>query len=657
MLELLAIQAFLQFNQQVQPYRFYQYIQQKNSFVEGILPEEIMRLSPRNVFYLLEKKYGKQVYSAFQYSENMESPVVQCTDSQWLKQTKMVGINVRTIGSFWNIVKYALTLPKAQNSIHILPIWECGVVASLYGMASWNINTEFFSPELQWHFPHLDTVEKQFKVVVNILHLMEKTVGMDVIPHTDRYSEIVLCNPFLFEWLQRNDLKIVNHDANLHEKVQEKILEFLAKNNSATYNIDFIKNINDIFFTTQLPDYERSRILFGEKNDLARRTERRNQLIQFLYEAGYETVPATMGPPYRGIEVDANENAKTIDKDGRIWRDYKISEPEQFSRVFGPLARYKLHEAKDKNKNWELDFEKPRRNVYEYVAQKYAEVAQNYGLDFMRGDMSHVQMRSKGVPAKADEFYDIHKYIKGFVQKEKPWFGYFAESFLAPDGVMAYGSELEHLEQSDADVTLGDLQSSIVGSEEFLQNFKHYHNVLKTRTFAPCFTIMTADKDDPRFDSFYVKGNELRFFVGLFLTEMPSYMGLGFECRDTHLTPAPNEHYTKLYVFQIDEGEKATFSPYQWGKNKLLFDNINQLRLLAEWLLPLIENKKLIWLQEPDNQKVISWTFESSPYTFVINLDVEKEQKNPVKGKIIFSTAKNTQVKILQAGECIVMEQ
>jgi hypothetical protein len=85
----------------------------------------------------------------------------------------MVGINVRTIQSFWNVVKY-FTLPASQSSIHLLPIWECGVVASLYGMAGWNINPEFYDAELASYYPHLDTVEKQLKVVVNILHALGK---------------------------------------------------------------------------------------------------------------------------------------------------------------------------------------------------------------------------------------------------------------------------------------------------------------------------------------------------------------------------------------------------------------------------------------------------------------------------------------------------
>jgi len=30
---------------------------------------------------------------------------------------------VRTIGHFWNVVKYALSLSKAQSAIHLLPYW------------------------------------------------------------------------------------------------------------------------------------------------------------------------------------------------------------------------------------------------------------------------------------------------------------------------------------------------------------------------------------------------------------------------------------------------------------------------------------------------------------------------------------------------------
>lgn len=231
-----------------------------------------------------------------------------------------------------------------------------------------------------------------------------------------------------------------------------------------------------------------------------------------------------MAPPYRGLEVDPNPEAKTIDTDGRIWRDYRMIHPQKMSRVFGPLTRYKLYDCLNDNANWEINFDAPRQEVWNYVCQKYHEVQTIYNFDFMRGDMSHVQMRPSGVPEQVDEFYDIHKAIKRYCQSNKPYFGYFAETFLAPPNEMGYGDEVEHLVQSEADTTLGDLQSMIVGSERFVSEFARYHHIATTTSVVPNFTIMTADKDDPRFDEFYLAGNEVRFFCALFLTDLPSYM-------------------------------------------------------------------------------------------------------------------------------------
>ncbi len=602
------------------------YINQKDSFIVGLLPEQSVEMSAIQLFYIIEKRFGQSaLYQALNPAFTIPSPVAHTKDTSWIKSVNMVGINVRTISSFFNVVKYSLTLPSTQSSIHLLPIWECGVVSSLYGMASWNINPEFFDEELARTFPHLNTVEKQLKVVCNLLHLTGKTVGMDVIPHTDRYSEIALANPQFFEWLQRKEFDIVNHDGNLHEKIQDRILLYLQEF-GASVAIEYPKQ-KEVFFNNQLfAEEKRLEVLFGEKNNLWGRNKQRNKLISYLFNEGYEPVPATMAPPYRGLEVDKREEAKTIDEDGRVWRDYVISKPQGMSRVFGPLARYKLYDNHDNNQNWEIDFSKPRKEVWEYAAQKYLNVALDYNFDFMRGDMSHVQLREGGTPANPDQFYDIHKYIKAEICRSKPTFSYFAESFLAPPNTMAYGVEEEHLEGSDADSTLGDLQSMVVGSETFISSFARYYALLKNCNFAPNFTIITADKDDPRFDEFYLNGNEIRMFIALFLYDMPSYMSLGFEQRDLHLNPAPNEHYTKLYVFQLTEGPKATHSKYQWGKNGELFKGITNLRKISEEICPALVNQQTRWLITPDlvgKNKVIVWTQLEHPlYLFVVNLDV-----------------------------------
>ena len=607
------------------------YLIGNQSFISELMPSDALKIPSEQVIYILGKKLGNQFYDAFNPEKTIDSPLKKIVtaseawqeDGQWLKKVNMIGVNVRTIQSFWNVVKYSFTLSEAQSSVHLLPIWEPGVVASLYGMSSWNINPEFFSSELHHLMPHLDTVEKQLKVVINILHGLGKSVGMDVIPHTDRYSEQVLANPQNFEWLQRIDFEIVKHDNNLHATIQELIFNFIKNTypsvlpDSATY------------FFENMPESDRLKIMFGEPSDYEGRLKRRAVIIQFLYDNHYEPVPATMGPPYRGLKVDKNSEP-AIDQEGRIWRDYLITKPEKFSRVFGPLTRYKLFENKNNNADWAIDFDKPIHSVFQYAAQHYADVQATYNIDFMRGDMAHVQMRPEGVPLSIDEYYDVLKYIKLYISKNLPYFGSFAETFLAPAGEMAYGDEVEHLEASDADSTLGDLQSMVVGSPRFLEEFKRYLDILYTRKVAPSFTIMTADKDDPRFDEFYLKGNEARFFISLFLTDMPSYMGLGFEQRDAHPTPAPNEHYTKLYVFRINEGEKATHGNYVWGQNTALFSTLNKIKKYAESILKNIQNADCQWIALPDvDNKVIAWTQKETPqYLFIVNLDIDDDLKN-----------------------------
>ena len=646
------------------------YIAKNQTFIPTLLPEQAVQMPAVQVAYILEKRFGQHdFYKALNPENTIVSPVQNHENATWLKTVNMVGINVRTIDSFWNVIKYSLTLPKSQSSIHLLPIWECGVVASLYGIASWNINPAFFDAELAMAFPHLNTVEKQLKVVTNLLHLMGKTVGMDVIPHTDRYSEITLANPQFFEWLQRKEFEIIDHSENLHEKVQTSILDFIYQY-GGTFSEYYPRQKERFFDNNLFSEENRLRVLFGEKNNLEGRTERRNKLISHLFAQGYEPVPATMAPPYRGLEVDHREEAKTVDKDGRIWRDYVTTKPEGMSRVFGPLSRVKLYESKNDNLNWEIDFTKPRIEVWEYMAQKYQGFANQYNFDFMRGDMSHVQMNINSTPLEPDAYYDIHKYIKETIRKEKPFFGYFAESFLAPPNIMAYGNEEDHLEGSDADTTLGDLQSMVVGTERFISEFSRYHDLLTTRKFAPNFTIMTADKDDSRFDEFYLKGNEIRMFIGLFLTDMPSYMAMGFEQRDPHLYPAPNEHYTKLYVFHLSEGDKATHGKYIWGQNGKLFNHLSSLRIISDKINQSIDNQEIEWLIKPDAEgknKIIAWTQrENSQYIFVVNLDIEnnietiglKIIENITFAEYYYSTAKkdnketNFEINFLHKGEC-----
>ncbi|GAB3901213.1 hypothetical protein GCM10028803_25480 [Larkinella knui] len=586
----------------------------QQSFIPNLLPQQAVDFPVYQTLDILAKRFGfSSVQQALDPNQSVDSPVAGQKNGDWLKKSKMVGINVRTIGTFWNAVNYALTLPALHDSIHLLPIWEPGVVGSLYGMISWNINPEFFSHDLYQVLNQLDTPEKQLKVVVNLLHLMGRTVGMDVIPHTDRFSEMVLSEPELFEWVRREGPVLVDTSESVTEQVRHAIADWAGANRS-------------------LPDGAplTPEALFGEVSDYGGRLNRRLSLIQQLVAGGFETVPMTMAPPYRGLYSKPDEFV--VDEYGQTWYQYGFLKPGPMSRVFGPLARYKFYHTKTNDTTGELNFDQPNSSAWSYVSQRYFECQQRYAFDFMRGDMAHVQMRPEGVPAQIDAYYDPLRTIKRFIRGQGVGhFGFFAETFLAPPDTMGYGDELSHLEAIEAETTLGDLQSTVVNSAEFRARFRQYLDLAQTRRFAPNFTVMTADKDDPRFDGFYRAGNRIRYFIALFMNSLPSYVGLGFEVRNRHEERGANEEYSKLYVFSIQDDteiDKVTHGPFQWGQNAEQFQAILQLRLLADQLGSEIMDQPVHWLIPPDPagvQSAIAWTQRHRPaYVFVVNLDPAK---------------------------------
>ncbi|MCF8267064.1 MAG: hypothetical protein K9I69_03190 [Ignavibacteriales bacterium] len=616
------------------------YLKGSRSFIAGILPSDVISLPVGEVIFLLKLRFGSIVDDALRIEDAIPSMMFrgqlqtqglfhQQNTTDWLKSSNIVGVNIRTIQSFINLVKYALTLNSLQNAIHILPVWEPGVLKSIYGIVSWNINEEFYSEEFCCENRFLNSPAKQLKATVNLLHIMGKAVGMDVIPHTDRFSEIALAYPDYFEWIKRKGKKILDKSSGIYRVVMLLIFDFIQKEGRASGEGDVPEKEEDIF-GENVTESERNRILFGEPEDRENRLKRRLSIIRMLNRNGLETVPVTMAPPYRNIIVDENSTDKLIDEHGLEWWDYKMAHPSPMSRVFGPLTRYKFFEAKDDNKNWELDFDRPQVKVWEYFCTKYTQFQKEFDFDFMRGDMSHVQMRPEGIPKNPTSFYDPLKAVKTSVQisNNAPYFAYLAESFLAPDNVMAYGNEMEHLEESNADAVLGDLQSTALGSVEFAGVFSNYLGFMDKKT-RPCFTVITSDKDDPRFDHFFMRGKAGRFFISQFLSNLPSYISLGFEIRDDHFHRVPNEYYSKLYVFQDNSGNNITNGPFRWGENINLFNGINRIKICAEELVGKISSLQVKWIKMPnrnDPEGLIGWMQDAPQpeYLFFVNLSLDE---------------------------------
>lgn len=587
-----------------------QFVSGHLSYVSDLPPQVLVQWPLADLIALLRQRLGDQIlFQCLDPAYTHPSPLAGTTSTDWMKETNMVGVNVRTLGTFFHVVAYALTLPKYHDSLHLLPIWEPGIVGSLYGKVSWKINPEFFNQELYRFFPQLNSPEKQLKVTLNLLHALGKKVGMDVIPHTDRFSEMVLQYPRFFEWVQQRDGQILRFGEGLDKEVEQIIWNYLFQHGTAT-GIEVPIHSDMLFNPTNrlLSDAQRSEILFGRPDDYEGRRNRRVALMREVIRLGFETLPMTMAPPYRGLHIKST--SYVVDATGHRWYDYVFNEPQGMSRVFGPLTRYKFFPTLDNS--WELDFEKPNTSVWQYIADQYAQCQAQFQFDFMRGDMAHVQPRPSGVPECPNRYYDPLQYIKRAIQRRGvPYFAFYAETFLAPPDQMGYGDELAHLEAIEAETTLGDLQSTSFLSEEFQSKCEAYWKWRGERKFAPCFTILTADKDDPRFDDFFKEGSLARYFIGLLWPGLPSYVSLGFEVRDPHWERAKNEAYSKLYVFQIEddaEVDKVTHGPYEWGQNQLFWDGISSLRRCVESLWPHLQQAPFTWLSSFEDP-IWAWTW------------------------------------------------
>ena len=588
----------------------------RSGYVSNCLPGDALQLEDRAVLDALARRLGPRRLGAILADDvQVHSPVKEHVDGRWLQHTQTVGINVRTVQDFWGALKFVLTLPPHVGAVHLLPVCEPGVVSSLYGMASWRINAEFFSPAWARLVPELHSVERQLKVFVALCHVLGKTVGLDVIPHVDRFSEIVLCRPAHFEWIRRDDLQILDQRSRLHEEVEQLILGWLTGRSTRQAAERSFRR------PSQLICHE----LFGS-GTARQRNERRDELISFLHRYGYETLPATMGPPYRGLQLLPGDENVTTDDRGRRWREYGFTDPGPMARVFGPLTRYKLYDRLDDNRRWRIDHDSPRWAVWEYLADCYEELVGAFDFDFMRGDMSHVQTRPGGVPKHSVEPYDPLRFVLRRCRQQRAYFAYFAESFLAPDDYMTYGSEAEHLERSNADVALGNLQSFSPESPAFWSDLADYMSLAQQRSFRPAFTVMTADKDDPRFDANFRHGSVARYFFACFCPALPSYWSLGFRQRELHLSPAPNEFYTKLYVFHYDRGPKATEGPYRWGNNRERWTACRRIDGFRQ-NMQTAPSEDFVWLRRPERaspSRLVAWQW--GELCFAVNFGVWFEQ-------------------------------
>lgn len=565
-------------------------------------PKDILALDFNSFKNFLMIMLGKDVfYQAYQSDFMIKSPVSNFHNSDWFKKSKIIGINPRITGSFFNIVKYATTF--CENAIHIMPFFETGHDESLYVQNSWRISEEFFDENLA--NDGFDTIEKQLKVIINLLHAMGKAVGFDVLPHVDNFSEIVFLNPSLFEWAKLNDNKTsqlfppeIDYNK-IYLDVENEIVNFLKLYKYKDNNLTAKKLFEE---TTEK---ERHSIIFGK--DKKKWNNIRISLMNYIRQKGYETLPVTEHSPSRPIIFD-----KINTKNGINWSEFSIKNKSEQAIILGCITPYKWYEIDNEgypNAN------KPELRVWSYFIDKYKNIQNEYNFDFMRGDMAHNQIpHASKIPIK--QLSEFWKFLKQEIQKNTPYFASLAEAFYNTHYINGYTDMMN----KDFDVVLGNMNFRFL-DEEFINHLKDYINIHPQFSFSPCVCVFTNDADKKENNALYQSplANDIRIFCGYFLNQA-SYTGIGYELRN--LLPKKPEQYTFNYI-------KKMKKPYCWGNNEEFLSTVFEMREIYCQITKEIKNPE-IKLCYTNSNSALSWIFTDElnniKYLFCFNLD--KQVKN-----------------------------
>lgn len=600
-----------------------------NKILNNLTPAESLNLDFRLSVELLKKLIGQDKFNRALKFET-ESPI---KNNNWHKTAKIVGINPRITKTFWGIVKYAMTFP--ENAIHLMPLFETGD-GSLYVQNSWKINPEFLDKDLT--AMGFDTPELQLKLTINILHAMGKVVGFDCLSHVDNFSEITILNPSCFEWIKLNENKTAQDYSIIAEKAGKNIEKILIKELNLPENI------------FSLNEKERENIIFPCKID---RFERRMQIRKIIRNNGYEPIPVVEHAPMRPLEFERLENNQNEN-----WAVFKVKDKAQNAKIIGSITPYKFYKIKDcfplKNQFDE--------KVVNYFINHIYDFQKEYGFDFLRADMAHNQTAHSHNDDKDMVCPEIWAMLKEKIQKDKPYFATFAESFWSN----YYISGVQDMLNKKFDIVLGNLNFSYLDNAYTEKINKYLSDYKEKYPFSPCLTVFTNDGDLPCHDSLYTsqEANDCRFFISLFLN-LPSYTGMGFETRD--LTPDCEQKYSNPYV-------KKQRKDFQFGTNELQFKNISNMRNLYCRYKNIIENSEFVNVKTNDDRQLCwYYTLEGNKkLLFFVNLNpdknyVETDLNNINQASLIYTNsqydeieAKNTQnifgISNIYIGECVVYE-
>ncbi len=337
-----------------------------------MLPSEALNIDDGVIckFYLT---LGQEKFS----SDGVSSPVENYEDSSWMYHSDFCFINVRALGKEQDITGNFLDAMKLipvirANSIHLSPFFDCALT-NLYAVDSLRIITkDVLSAELLEGGIEPD---EQLLLLMDAIHILNKTAGFDLEPHTSQFSRIVLEHPEHFRWIRLDKKKTglykeTTHTEMLSEEGQEKIQKEVNKIIKKILKEHKLKTVEDLSCGVEILRKAHS------------------EITTKLIDSGLWTLPSQT---WGGVGLPEFDFYNTVDNHPDfIYLDAKGEDQHEHS--FGMLTPYKFYTNLPFNTVPKEDnLPSVKEDTVEFFKGVFPDIQKRYKFDYVRLDyVDHV---------------------------------------------------------------------------------------------------------------------------------------------------------------------------------------------------------------------------------------------------------------------------
>lgn len=538
--------------------------------------------------------------------DKVKSIVENRENSFWMVESDFCFINIRAIGSNDNItgdiINCAKLIPVLRcNSIHLAPFFECALdivyaIDSLDVINEDIINKDFYKNGMSG--------EEQLIFLIDFIHLLEKSAGFDLEPHTSQYSRIVIENPEYFRWIKIDKERIflfnnISQTEMLKKEYQDKIIKE-------------VKEIKDSI----LKKYGLRNLKEKNKDSITKNAHR--EITSNLIKEGIWTIPSHT---WKGAGIP---EFKKYVKDGNYPEFEYISWENEDHRdhAFGVLTPYKFYDNLPVNKIPDKD-NMPilDKNVFNFFSSIFINIQKKYNFDFVRFDyvdhiFDSVMDKSGKIPISDRMTPYIIKSVIKKIRKKKKYIGAMAERM---------GTDLKNYKKIGFDLILGeDILYKI--SRSFIKNVLKTNKMIdktnkNNKRSSILFAIDTHDTGHPYFNcvpylTYGKNGVIFRHFIGRFLCcgnfSRPKYEVIGMQDGSTGLYLANNKRIS-----------------IKWNNDLELFNIYNNIEDIFEDLKDKLKEttfQKLYCIKS----NIFYWEFKGKDFSIipVVNINKNKGYNN-----------------------------